>query len=170
MYVYTELIHFSVQQKLTQHCKVTIRQYFLSAFFFFFLNFIFTLFYFTKLYWFCHASTWIRHLYSSSICLPGLSGTQSYTKEFFLSWALAYRNIVLLTFYTSLLRLPLSRVCGAERGPGLYPNSCPSWGLWLTCESGQANPMFHTTCQEFKRLLMGSQLVGWPTNLLKQIL
>ena len=87
-----------------------------------------------------------------------------------LLWALAYRNIVLLTFYTLLLRLPLSRVCGTERGPGLYSNSCPSWGLWLTCESGQANSMFHTTCQEFKRLLMGSQLVGWPTNLLKQIL
>ena len=104
-------------------------------------------------------------LYSSSICLPGLSGTQSYTKEFFLSWALAYRNIVLLTFYALL---PLSYVLGAERGPGLYPISWPSWGLWLTYESRKVNPMLHTTCQEFKWLVMGSRLIGWPTNLLKQ--
>ena len=27
MYVYTELIHFTVEQKLTQHCKATILQF-----------------------------------------------------------------------------------------------------------------------------------------------
>ena len=26
VYVYTELIHFNVQQKLTQHCRADIRQ------------------------------------------------------------------------------------------------------------------------------------------------
>ena len=26
IYVYTELIHFAVQQKVTQHCKATILQ------------------------------------------------------------------------------------------------------------------------------------------------
>ena len=29
--------------------------------FFFFFSFLFTLFYFTILYWFCHTLTWIRH-------------------------------------------------------------------------------------------------------------
>ena len=36
----------------------------------FFLTFIFTLFYFTILYWFCHTLTWIHHWYKGLFVCP----------------------------------------------------------------------------------------------------